>query len=197
MTSEIELDDLSNRAEQSSIDINTQTHTDDVKDSALSLWAWTSSSLLALFSLCLALFPRFLLFASETSGSTEGRATLTPLESFLALHFGIWMSALALTLILNQSSPSHPLLVPVTMASLLTSWLSYNAKNIGSLASITFTASGAIGLWGLWAIVFAGASRISKKTGADKHTSSFLFGNKNAASVQKKNWKKEQKGRHA
>jgi len=35
---------------------------------------------------------------------------------------------------------------------------------------------------------------VSKKTGADKHTSSFIFGNKSAASLQKKRWKKEQEG---
>jgi hypothetical protein len=38
--------------------------------------------------------------------------------------------------------------------------------------------------------VFGTSSSISKKTGADKHTSSFLFGNKSAASVQKKQWLK-------
>jgi hypothetical protein len=34
---------------------------------------------------------------------------------------------------------------------------------------------------------------MSKNTGADKRTSSFLFGNKSAASVQKKQWTNEQK----
>lgn len=41
--------------------------------------------------------------------------------------------------------------------------------------------------------MFEGTSRISKKTGADKHTSAFLFGNKTAASKQKKEWKAAQK----
>jgi len=40
--------------------------------------------------------------------------------------------------------------------------------------------------------VFANASLYSQKTGADKHTSAFIFGNKSAASVQKKAWKKQQ-----
>jgi len=42
-------------------------------------------------------------------------------------------------------------------------------------------------------MLFAGSASISRKTGADKHTSSFLFNNKTAASVQKKEWKKRQK----
>jgi hypothetical protein len=36
--------------------------------------------------------------------------------------------------------------------------------------------------------IFGNSSSVSKKTGADKHTSSFLFRNKAAASVQKKEW---------
>jgi hypothetical protein len=43
--------------------------------------------------------------------------------------------------------------------------------------------------------VFGGSAAISKTTGADKRTSAFLFGNKSAASVQKKQWKKEEKGK--
>jgi hypothetical protein len=42
-------------------------------------------------------------------------------------------------------------------------------------------------------MLFAGSSYISKKTGADKHTSTYLFGNKKAASAQKKEWKERQK----
>lgn len=42
-------------------------------------------------------------------------------------------------------------------------------------------------------MLFEGTSRISKKTGADKHTSAFLFGNKQAASLKKKEWKKTQR----
>jgi hypothetical protein len=66
----------------------------------------------------------------------------------------------------------------------------------------------AIGLWGLWTasynecvatairanyksqVVFANSSSISKTTGADKHTSAFIFGNQAAASSQKKRFKR-------
>jgi len=54
-----------------------------------------------------------------------------------------------------------------------------------------FVGSGIIGLWGAWAAMFGDSSSVSKKTGADKHTSAFLFGNKSAASVQKKEWLKK------
>jgi hypothetical protein len=39
-------------------------------------------------------------------------------------------------------------------------------------------------------IVFAGPPLLSKKTGADKRTSAFIFGNSSAASVLKKEWRK-------
>lgn len=42
-------------------------------------------------------------------------------------------------------------------------------------------------------MLFEGTSQISKKTGADKHTSAFLFGNKQAASLKKREWKKTQR----
>ena len=41
-------------------------------------------------------------------------------------------------------------------------------------------------------LVFSGPPAISRKTGADKHTSSFIFGNKTAASVKKRLWKRDQ-----
>jgi hypothetical protein len=56
---------------------------------------------LFLLSLCLIISPRLLLFISETTTSTERRTTLTPLESFLALQFGIFLLALSAALVLN------------------------------------------------------------------------------------------------
>ncbi|KAI0054142.1 hypothetical protein FA95DRAFT_1480235 [Auriscalpium vulgare] len=154
---------------------------------------------LSLWSAVFILFPRFLLFAAE-----EGQA-LTPLESFLALHFGLLLVGTAIALITNIPSdhplpareqrdpPTHPLLYPVTGVSLVSSFFSYNTPDAGGLPVVFSLCTGIIGVWGLWAITFAGASLISKKTGADKHTSAFLFGNKASASKQKKAWRKEQK----
>jgi hypothetical protein len=52
----------------------------------------------------LTLFPRLLLFLSETENIYEQRrSALTPLESFLALHFGIWLAAIAVVLVLDAS----------------------------------------------------------------------------------------------
>lgn len=43
----------------------------------------------------------------------------------------------------------------------------------------------------LWIVLFGtGGGRISRKTGADKRTSNFPFGNKESASARKKQWSK-------
>ncbi|KAF5373649.1 hypothetical protein D9758_000604 [Tetrapyrgos nigripes] len=174
-------------------------HSTTYEDHSIPLWALTSSCCFALLSVVLVFFPRLLLFISETP-TTESRPTLTPLETFLATHFGIWLTALAISLLLTvpSSSPlhtpdtsTHPLLITTTMTSLLAAFVSYNTSSVGALASLYCIVSGIIGLWGLWAIVFEGSSHVSKKTGADKHTSSFIFGNKASASKRKKQWKKE------
>ncbi|KAJ6596962.1 hypothetical protein DFH09DRAFT_1133222 [Mycena vulgaris] len=203
---EIEMDDFSQRADRetnSSVALDTEA----VPDAVSTFWAWTTASLLIIISLILSVSPRLLLFVSETAdGPDEKRTVLTPLESFLALHAGIWLSAVAISLVLNipsvppvdvlprhQQAASHPLLVPLTAAASLSAFLAYNSKTVGSLASIVFVGSSIIGLCGTWAAVFGSSSSVSKKTGADKHTSSFLFGNKSAASVQKKEWLKKRK----
>ena len=47
--------------------------------------------------------------------------------------------------------------------------------------------SGSLAAIGLWCLLFASSSgRISRKTGADKRTSGFPFGNKESASARKK-----------
>ena len=105
--------------------------------------------------------------------------------------------------------PSHPLLTPLTVATNISAFLAWNTKDVGALSSIVFSISMTIGLWGLWTasdnelcslltcvlnyepqIVFANSSSISKTTGADKHTSAFIFGNEAAASSQKKRFKR-------
>lgn len=130
------------------------------------------------FSTILTLFPRFLLFMAEPSG---GRSVLSPLESFLAAQLAIAMGAVALTLVLTvrrdhmlrislmgrhsqipNTSPtgfqhdehvnSHPLLVPVTSASNLLAYMSYNKSGVGSLGSFIFFGSSFVGLFGLWVV---------------------------------------------
>jgi len=165
-----------------------------ITDNSLAMWSWLSAALLAVLAATLTLSPRLLLFLSESTVS------LTSLEAFLALHFGIFLAALALTLVLNVPSskplipsdevPSHPLLTPLTIATNISAFLAWNTDDVGALASIVFFISTTIGLWGLWTIAFANATSISKKTGADKHTSAFIFGNKAAASSQKKKFKR-------
>ncbi|KXN86886.1 hypothetical protein AN958_09481, partial [Leucoagaricus sp. SymC.cos] len=67
----------------------------------------------------------------------------------------------------------------------------YFGISVGPLASIIFVGSLVIGIWGFWAIMFAGSSSVSKTTGADKHTSAFMFGNTSAASSIRKRWKQQ------
>jgi len=207
MSGEIEMNDLTRSKFEAERDTNDQDLDDVVKDYTISVWAWTSTTLFFLLSLCLIISPRLLLFVSETASSTERRTALTPLESFLALQFGIFLLALSAALVLNIPSaapisvapherhptPNHPLLAPVGLASALTAFISYNSTKVGPLSFIFFLGSSIIAVWSFWVIMFAGSSRVSKKTGADKHTSSFIFGNKASASSQKKRWKQEQK----
>jgi hypothetical protein len=86
----------------------------------------------------------------------------------------------------------------------------YNGVQVGTLSTLVLLGSGALAVWGIWAVspslprsrhaftheppqlLFEQEGSFSRKTGADKHTSSFLFGNKSAASKQKKEWKKQQ-----
>ncbi|KAK0210814.1 hypothetical protein DFS33DRAFT_1378804 [Desarmillaria ectypa] len=162
-------------------DLAASKHQQPAKDdgSTVLTWSFSCSALLTVASGTLVLSPRLLLFfASE-------HRELTPLESFLMVHFGICLFAVALALVLN-----HSLLLPLTLCSFISSFLAYNTTDVGSLATLASVAAGVIAIWGLWILVFGNYSSISKTTGADKHTSSFIFGNTSSASAQKKRWKK-------
>ncbi|KAJ6496742.1 hypothetical protein C8R47DRAFT_1115374 [Mycena vitilis] len=202
--SDIEMDDLSKRVNDQSVPT---VETATAPDAVSAFWAWSTASLLSILALILSGSPRLLLFlSSEPAIGVEKRAALTPLESFLAVHAAIWLFAVAVSLVLNvPSTPAfdvppphhqtsrHPLLIPLTLAGILSSFCAYNTNSVGSLATIVFVGSGITGLWGTWAAIFGNSSSVSKKTGADKHTSSFLFGNKFAASAQKKEWLKKRR----
>jgi len=190
-TDAIELDDLSRRRA-------TSAEPDDRYDGSISVWAWTSAVVLALFSTCLLAFPRLLLFLAEP---TDGRGVLTSLERYLALQLGVILGILAITIVAvlpnewptgpqSKLDPNwHPLLRPVTAASLVMAFLSYDNHAIGTLATAALLGSSVVGLFGLWMLVFSGPPPISRKTGVDKHTSTFIFGNKSAASFKKRLWK--------
>ncbi|KIM87154.1 hypothetical protein PILCRDRAFT_301803 [Piloderma croceum F 1598] len=176
MSSEIEMNDLPRELEAEQDGTNKQQVEDSNsggKDYTISAWAWTSTTLFFLLSLCLILSPRLLLFVSETASSTERRTVLTPLESFLALQFGIFLLALSAALVLNipsaapimapherHAAPNHPLLAPVGLACALTGFISYNSTGVGPLAFIFFLGSSVIALWSFWVIMFAGSSLV-------------------------------------
>ncbi|OJA08156.1 hypothetical protein AZE42_03580 [Rhizopogon vesiculosus] len=208
MSKDIELEDLARkrRITHSNDEANTDPKSVDEnivsQDGTVGLWAWTSAAICLVFSTSLILFPRFLLFLAEPSG---GRSVLSTLESFLAVQLGIVMGAVAFTLVVTipdasptgfqQNANAHPLLVPVTITSIFLAFLSYNKSGVGSLGTFIFLGSTFVGLFGFWVglkLLFAGTCVISQKTGADKRTSAFMFGNKNAASVRKKEWRKQQ-----
>ncbi|KAF7304828.1 hypothetical protein MKEN_01196900 [Mycena kentingensis (nom. inval.)] len=195
---DIELDDLSHRSPATPPDEPAQL------DVVSAYWAWTSAALLAVMSIALSVSPRVLLLLSSTE--PDNRTELTDLESFLALHGSIGLLAVAASLVLNipstspgdvlianKSPPRHPFLVSFSVASCTSSFLAYNTSGVGPLSSVVTCGAGIMGIWGAWAAVFGDASSISRKTGADKHTSAFIFGNKSSASKQKKEWLRQQK----
>lgn len=52
----------------------------------------------------------------------------------------------------SQHQFSHPLLTPITGASLLMSLSAYNTAGIGMLSTVFSAITGIIGLWGLWTV---------------------------------------------
>ena len=66
----------------------------------------TATTSFTTFSLCLTLFPRFLLFLAQESG--EG-GKLTPLEEYLALQLGILLGMVSLAVISTVGSFPIPL----------------------------------------------------------------------------------------
>ena len=52
----------------------------------------------------------------------------------------------------SRRQSSHPLLAPITGASLLMSLSAYNTTGIGALSTVFSTITGIIGLWGLWTV---------------------------------------------
>jgi hypothetical protein len=74
------------------------------------------------------------------------------------------MGAVALTLVLtipnapptgyqhDEHVNSHPLLVPVTSASVLLAFISYNKSGVGAFGNFIFLGSSFVGLFGLWVV---------------------------------------------
>ncbi|KAI0006135.1 hypothetical protein BJV74DRAFT_758145, partial [Russula compacta] len=166
------------------------------RESTTASWTWATSAIMLGWSCALIFFPRSLLFAIGQS------QRLTPLESFLALHFGLLLAFSVVGLVVNIPSsallpprdkgpPTHPLIGPMVSFSLLSAFLAYNTSGAGSLPKFYSACTGLLGIWGLWVIIFAGPKLISRKTGANKRRSAFNFGNIFSASEQKK---RKQKG---
>lgn len=149
-------------------------------------------------------------FYLASNASTEHAAT--PLERFLITHLGIYLSVVGVSLLLRVCSiysrilhtihtdlpqtSRHPLLIPLTFGSSLSAFLSYNSTTVGSFSNLFFLSQITLSLWGFYTILFGDEApdlHRSKTTGADKKTSSFIFGNRAAASIRKKEWRKKVK----
>ena len=52
----------------------------------------------------------------------------------------------------NRQQFSHPLLAPITGASLLMSLSAYNTTKIGMLSTVFSGITGTVGVWGLWTV---------------------------------------------
>lgn len=52
----------------------------------------------------------------------------------------------------NRRQSSHPLLTPMTGASLFMSLSAYNTTGIGMLSTVFSIITGTVGLWGLWTV---------------------------------------------
>lgn len=192
-------------------------------------WSIFAAVLLVLQATVLAVFPRLLLFLVHSPTDQ-----LTPLESFLALHFALSLFAIALTLLLHvclllfftfpvsrfpgpfpKATPSIHCRLPCNSAPSLPSdncskyicspRLEHQRHRfpllhllfpflhnwcMGFVGGMSFSLSLPTSSISLLQITFANSTSISKSTGADKHTSAFIFGNKAAASSQKKKLKK-------
>ncbi|KAI0683700.1 hypothetical protein BC835DRAFT_1394303 [Cytidiella melzeri] len=203
MSSAIEMNDLSKTPKPAIVDDKPggRLNLDTQQEASVTLWAYAATVILLVLATPMIMFPNFLLYISESSA--ERRNALTPLESYLSVNSGILLATLGLALLFNAPAglgiqlPStgkqaHPLLMPLTLSCSVIGLLSYNTTSVGALAFIVFLGSSVIAAWGWWTIMFSGTSYISRKTGADKRTSTFMFGNKAAASSKKKEWKKGQ-----
>ncbi|KAH6663873.1 hypothetical protein B0J14DRAFT_608725 [Halenospora varia] len=138
----------------------------------------------------------------------------TDLETYFARSLGITLLALGVMIVLltgsvpltssfsdtttagvttSLSDPKAPYAVPTLTISLLyhstMAFYCYARYTQSSQFSFALGGIGSAGLAavGLWCVLFASSSgRISRKTGADKRTSGFPFGNKESAGAKKR-----------
>lgn len=93
----------------------------------------------------------------------------------------------------DEEDPKAPYAVPTLTVSFLYHtimgfycYASYSTTGQSAFA-LGATGSGGLASLGLWVLLFGSSGGlISRKTGADKRTSGFPFGNKEAASAKKK-----------
>ncbi|ORX39861.1 hypothetical protein BD324DRAFT_615273 [Kockovaella imperatae] len=134
----------------------------------VSVWGLVAAGWFTILALPLLLFPRILVFFSQTPAPGPGIAnlerdhydTLTPLESFLALTLALGLVSLALlvflTLVPSYTPPSPsrwPLLAIIVGLTSTMSVIAWNAP-IGGLGKVTGIGNTLVAIWGWWVVVF-------------------------------------------
>jgi hypothetical protein len=137
----------------------------------------------AILALPLLLFPRILLFFSQTRPSPfeiasseldrEHYDSLTPLESFLCLTLSLGLIACSLitlfVLVPTYEPPSTnpgrtPMLSVLVALTSLMSIFAYNTRSIGALGTVVGGGNAAMAVWGWWVIVFGNMRWTTRKS---------------------------------
>ncbi|WWD15893.1 hypothetical protein CI109_100317 [Kwoniella shandongensis] len=150
---------------------------------AISIWGLGLASWFAVLGIPLLLFPRILLFFSQTAPppSTVFSATqreehydaLTPLESTLCLSLSLGLFAFSLISLFvlvpsytpPTTNPSRTPLLGVLVGLLSVAGLTlWNAGGLGGLAQVVGAGNILVGIWGWWVVIFGGGrGKLSKK----------------------------------
>ncbi|AAW41848.1 hypothetical protein CNBB3450 [Cryptococcus deneoformans B-3501A] len=157
---------------------------------AISVWALVLSSWFAILAVPLLLFPRILIFFSQTppptvpfSSSSVANAaaaarenhydSLTPLEYTLCLSLSLGLIAMSLVslfiLVPTYTPPSTnpsrtPLLGVLVGLTTISGAVLWNAGGLGGLGVFVGGGNVFVAVWGWWVIVFGGGrGRITKK----------------------------------
>ncbi|WRT67112.1 uncharacterized protein IL334_004078 [Kwoniella shivajii] len=151
---------------------------------AVSIWALGLAGWFTTLALPLLLFPRILLFFSQTpptsaftSASPSAREdhydALSPLESTLCLSLSLGLLAMAFisvfilvpTYQLPSSNPSRtPLLGILVGLVTITGAVIWNVRGIGGLGQVVGAGNVIMAIWGWWVIVFGigGKSKLTQ-----------------------------------
>jgi len=122
----------------------------------------------------------------------ESEAQISDLETYFARSVGVALLALASSSLLlsglipvsASESESHAFASPITLIATIyhfsTAFLAYGTYTYTNQTAygLGMVGSGIMAAAGIWCLLFAGDSHISKRTGKDKRASGWPFGDK-------------------